>query len=892
MQTVHVLGLLCGWLFTSYSLIAADQIAAETYSVGVAIRDITPDYPIRLSGFGFRRTESEGVTAAIHARALAIGTDADGPAVLIAVDSTGIPMMVTAEVARRLAPLGVKPERLAITATHTHTAPMLKGVLPTLFGEPVPADQLERIERYTTTLVDQLEAVGRAALAARAPARLYYGIGQAALAKNRRGPPGGPVDHDLPVLVVKSPEGKLRALWTTYACHAVTLSHNFIGGDWPGFTAEALEREFPETTALVSIGCGADQNPVSNVTGDKVDVARQQGMELAAEVKRVLRGALRPVSGTFLATAKTIELPLSEVPPRAHWEALVSKGSYIGFHAKVQLAALDRGESLPTKFDYQVQCWSFGDSLGLVFLPGEVVVDYSRRLKTEFDRQRFWIAAYSNDCPCYIPSERILREGGYEGGAAMTYYNLPAKLAEGVEHRIVEEVHRQMPASFRSPVQADPTASAVPLPLTPQQSLRRILVPTNIDVQLVAAEPLTTDPVAIDFGPDGALWVCEMHDYPAGRSGNFEAGGRIRVLRDDDGDGIYDRSTIFLDGLPFPTGVTAWRNGVLICAAPDIIFAADTDGDDRADVNRPLFSGFGTENYQARVNSLTYGLDGWVYGACGLFGGEIYSHITGQKIALGHRDFRIDPDRGLLEPLTGRTQQGRVRNDEGDWFGCNNSQPVLHYPLLDDRSRPGLTPPATTIFVPQGGDPLQLFPRLAEYQRFKLTGPAGRVTAACGLGIYRDNWLGDNLLGNAFVCEPVNLVVHRRLLQPQGVTFAGVRASDEMQSEFLTSTDNWFRPVQVRTGLDGGLWVVDMSRAVIEHPRWIPEDIREKLDLRGGDQQGRIFRMLPKDCGPRPVPRLDRMTSAELVEQLHSPNGIVRDLAQQMLLWRDDRAVA
>jgi putative membrane-bound dehydrogenase-like protein len=429
-------------------------------------------------------------------------------------------------------------------------------------------------------------------------------------------------------------------------------------------------------------------------------------------------------------------------------------------------------------------------------------------------------------------------------------------------------------------------------PLSPQQSLERMQVPPDIRIELVAAEPLTTDPVAIDFGPDGCLWVCEMHDYPSGLHGNFEPGGRVRVLRDDNGDGVYDRSTIFLDRLPFPTGVTVWRKGVLVCAAPDIIYAEDTDGDDKADVRRVLFSGFGTENYQARVNSLTYGLDGWVYGACGLFGGDIHSHVTGKTTALGNRDFRLDPDRGLIEPLTGRTQQGRVRTDDGDWFGCNNSQPFLHYPLLTDDSPPGMTPPPLIVTVPRSNQRLELFPRLAEYQRFKLSGPAGRVTAACGLAIYRDEWLGTDLAVNIIICEPVNLLVHRRLLKRQGATFTAERAPGEEHSELLTSTDNWFRPVQARTGPDGGLWIVDMSRAVIEHPRWIPEEDRAKLDVRAGEDQGRIFRLLPKDRGPRLVPALSRMSAAELVAALKSPNGTVRDLAQQLLMWRDDRTVA
>ena len=854
-------------------------VAPQLREVGVAKEDITPDYPIRLSGFGFRRTESEGVTAPIFARALAIGSDAEGPALLLTVDSTGVSQKLVEALAERVAPLGIRPDRLAVTATHSHTAPMISGVLPTLFGEPVPQPHQTHIDQYTKELLDHLEAVCRAALQDRQPAYLSWGQGEVGFAKNRR-QADGPIDHRLPLLAVKSPAGKLRAVLTTYACHAVTLSHNFVGGDWPGFAAESIERQNPQAVAMISIGCGADQNPNSDVTGDKVDVARAQGMELAAEVQRLLGGYLAPVRGPLTTKTESIDLPLAKVPDRAHWESLVSKGGYIGYHALVQLAALDRGESLPTSINYAVQTWGFGDDLAMVFLPGEVVADYAHDLRRTLDSDRLWIHAYANNTPCYIPSERVLKVAGYEGAGAMTYYNWPAPFAPGLEQKIVDLAVSLTPQTFHrpQPLKADAAAN-----LTPQQSMKRMELRDGVRIQLVAAEPLLADPVAIDFGADGRLWVCEMHDYPLGLQGNYEAGGRVRLLHDDNGDGIYDRSTIFLDGLPFPTGVTAWKKGVLVCAAPDILYAEDTNGDGVADHKEVLFTGFGTENYQARVNSLTPGLDGWIYGACGLFGGQIHSTKRNETLALGHRDFRMNPETGVMEPLSGRTQQGFARTDGDDWFGCNNSQPLFHYPILNTASRPGLPVPATTVYVPRGKDVLQLFPLLAEYQRFKLSGPAGRVTAACGLGIYRDDLLGAEYAGNAFVCEPVNLVVHRRTLAEDGMTFTAHRGAGEEQTEFLRSTDNQFRPVQARTGPDGGLWIVDMARAVIEHPRWIPEEMKVGLDVREGERRGRLYRILPSQGAARPIPNLAVMSPTDLVNSLQSPNGIVRDLAQQQL---------
>jgi len=208
--------------------------AADLYKVGVAQVDITPTHPIRLSGFGFRRTESEGVYHGIWARAMAIEDESKEPALLITVDVLGIPDDIRAELARRFAGK-VKPERLAITATHTHTGPMLKGANTTLFGVPIPKEHLANIDKYTVEFLDKLEKAGLDALAKREPSRLSYAIGSATFAKNRR-TAGGPVDHDLPVLFVHTPEGKVRAVYTSYACHCVTLSHNKIGGDWAGST--------------------------------------------------------------------------------------------------------------------------------------------------------------------------------------------------------------------------------------------------------------------------------------------------------------------------------------------------------------------------------------------------------------------------------------------------------------------------------------------------------------------------------------------------------------------------------------------------------------------------------------------------------------------------------
>jgi putative membrane-bound dehydrogenase-like protein len=509
-------------------------------------------------------------------------------------------------------------------------------------------------------------------------------------------------------------------------------------------------------------------------------------------------------------------------------------------------------------------------------------------LNSELDHNRLWIHAYANHCPGYIPSERVLGEGGYEAGGAMIYYDLPGPYAPGLEDRVVQSVTDQLRhLRIQTPSESDQGRQQLPQH-SPQSSLDAIEAAHGLQVELVAAEPLVESPVAIAFALDGSLWVAEMFDYPAGVDGNFGPGGRVKRLEDRNRDGQYDHATVFLQNIPFPTGVTVWRDGLLVCAAPDILFARDTTGDGVADDVQTLFHGFGTDNYQARVNSLEYGLDGWVYGSCGLFGGTITTPQH-RNIELGNRDFRIDPDHGILEPASGRTQQGRVRNDLGDWFGCDNGQFIYHYPLPDHylRRNPYSNASSGAHAILRGDDALRVYP-LATPTLYQLSGPAGVATAACGLGIYRDDYLGESFAGNAFTCEPVNNLVTRRCLVERGTSWDAVRAGDETGIDIVRSRDTWFRPVQARTGPDGALWIVDMHRQVIEHPRWIPAGTLEQLEVRAGANTGRIYRVVRRDQSPDAMLVSSTGDPQDLVSQLASRNGTRRDLATMALTWMSD----
>ncbi len=859
------------------------------YLVGTAKVDITPDYPIRLNGFGNRRKESEGVSQRIYARALAIAEPGGKPLVLIAIDNLGVRVGMVDEVARRLQASNQIPrQNVALTFTHTHCAPKVNGASDNIFSTPIPPAHQDHIDRYTGELTEHLARVAQQAVSDLRPSWMEWATGKVRFSKNRR-TPGGPVDQDLPTLFIRDAEtDEIRAVYVSYACHCVTLSFNQISGDWAGYAVEAIERNLPGAMALVSIGAGSDLNPIPGVQGDKVDVAAGQGAEIGAEVQRLLTQERVAVTGSPRATSARIELPLNERPTREQLEALVKKGRHIGYNATTQLARLDRGEPLLAAIDYPIQTWSFGDSLCMVFLAGEVCVDYALRLKTELDHSRFWLNAYSNDFCSYIPSERLAREGRYGGGSETPYFALPTTIAAGMEQRIIDEVHRQVPDAFNEPEGTQGVA-----PKTPAASLECLSTHDELRVELVAAEPLIADPVAIDFGGDGRLWVAEMSDYGRGVYESFKPHGRIRWLRDQDGDGRFEQARTFVSGLRFPTDVKVWRDGVLICDAPDILLARDQDGDGVAESVEKLLSGFEVRNAQARVNSLRWGLDNWLYGSCGLFGGKITSYLTGAEVDLTSRDFRFHPDTGAIEAVAGRTQQGRCRNDWGDWFGCSNGTLIRHYP--NDARYAGRNPfaaPAPAAASVADANASTLYPP-PDLVRFELSGAPGKATSACGLGIYRDSLLGAAYLGNAFTCEPVHQLVHRTVLEPAGLRFAGRRAENEQQTEFLRSTDQWFRPVQMRTGPDGAIWVVDMYRYVIEHARWIPQATLARLNVYAGQGRGRIYRILPSENrDPRQPANFDELSNRELVLQLDQSNGILRDLAHQTLLWRNAGDVA
>jgi len=890
---MRFVSLLFGCVLATF--LSQDVLAEAAMQFGFAKVNVTPTEPVRLSGYGNRDKPFEGIDEQLHARVMAMRQGPGKIHLLVAVDTIGIPATLGREIHSQIEKkYGVARAQFALCGTHSHTAPHLDLVnMINLYAAPMNKEEQAATHRYGEFLTAAIVEAAGQAINDLQPGKLFNAEGTAKFAMNRRiikdgisagmAPnPNGLVDHSVPVLKITDESGKkLRGLVFNYACHCTTFTgeHNRVNGDWAGYATKYLEEAHPEAIALCTIGCGADANP-ERATGRDLKVAQSQGKELANEVNRLQSQSMKPITAKVQSTFSYAGLPVDRPSISEFKEKLGDRVPQVRRHAERMIATFEERGRLPESYPMPVQMWRFGNQLTMIFLGGEVCVEYALRAKEEIPQGAVWVTAYANDVFGYVAPESMQTEGGYEVDYSMVFYNQPGRWASGTEEIIFNELHQL----YNNSVPASP--------LTAEEAIDSITVPEGFAVEIVAAEPLIVDPVNFSVGADGRLWVVEMSDYPRGANDDGKPGGRVKVLTDDDHDGRYDRAETFLDGLTFPTGVLPWRDGALVSCVPDIFFAKDTDGDGQADHREVLFTDFSPANPQHQMSGFTRGLDNWLYVTCGDDHGTIRSVRTGKELKIGRRDIRFKPDTGEVEVVSGHSQYGRCRDDWNRWFGNTNGQPLLHYVLEDHYLARNSFVPAPSPKVAMTDPPVAppVYPTSRTINRFNDLFDANRFTSACSPTIFRDSSLGNDMQGAAFICEPVHNLVSRLMLEPSGVTFAGSRHAAEQSSEFFSSSDPWCRPARLATGPDGALWVADMYRMVIEHPEWIPTGWQAKINLYAGNDRGRIFRVVRKDKKRSPVPDLTKFSTAELVAQLGSDNGWQRDIAQELLVQRNDAA--
>jgi putative membrane-bound dehydrogenase-like protein len=428
----------------------------------------------------------------------------------------------------------------------------------------------------------------------------------------------------------------------------------------------------------------------------------------------------------------------------------------------------------------------------------------------------------------------------------------------------------------------------------------------GFQIELIAAEPLISDPVDMEIDEYGRIYVVEMHGYPLDVSGS----GKIKLLSDSNGDGTMDKSTVFADSLTLPTGIMRWKKGIMVTDPPYVYYLEDSNGDGKADIKEIVLTGFALSNPQHNVNSPKLGLDNWIYlghepavtttiyeEKFGDRGTDVYYSAKPEGVRLsqnaGGRSVRFRPDTYELELSASRTQFGHTSDAWGHRFLVNNSnhiiQDVIAAPYLD--RNPYLLIANSTQSSSDHGSAAEVFP-ITENPQHQLLTDVGVMTSACGLTAYLGASFPSGYENATFVAEPVSNIVHIDLLEDKGTGFIASRQHPE--KEFLASTDSWFRPVNMYVGPDGALYVLDYYRQIIEHPEWMAEEVVNSGALYNGTDKGRIYRITSKGTGPidwTDKIELGDMNDGQLVEKLADPNSWWRRNAQRLLVDRNPSVV-
>ncbi len=869
------------------------QVFAENWQVGFAKEDITPVEPLRLSGYGSRNDPHTGVADQIHVRVVTLGANpateqenAPKPLVIVSVESIGITSQMTDHVAKVVqSRYGVPRSQLVLSSTHSHTTPFFPDGLINIFSESPSEEQADAAKRNYARVLEAIEKGIDHAFQNRVKnAKVEMGEGKATFAAQRRVlrdgqwaafgvQEGGQVDHRLFVLRITSEDGKLLGATYQYASHCTTLTPDFnqVSGDWAGLSASRLEQLHPNSVFVPIIGCGADANP--NPRGN-YEAAVQNSLEMTDSVQKVLvSDQLKPLPP--LKNAQYGMVGLEPEHPTIEFLESKTKNSNPTHRrwGEYMLEVNKRMGRLPESIPFPVHVWQFGEALSWVFLGGEVVVNYQFAIEKELPTQNTWVASYCDDVPGYVASESQRAEGGYEVDGSMIYYMLPGRWKSGTQSTIITRV-REIYEQKRGEDE----------PLDPQAALESMHVPDGYRVELIANEPLVSDPVNVAFGWDGRVWVAQMRDYPTG----VENGGSIQVLSDTDGDGKLDRSTTFLEGISYPTSVHPWRNGVIILTAPNILFAEDTNGDGVSDRQRVLLTGIGVTNPQHGASGFEIGLDGRLHFGAGDGTRELVNPETGKTFQVQGNDVAWDPDTGEVEVVVhGKTQFIPARDSFGTWFGNHNSLPMFQF-VMEASQLGGKTASGGVVhhlLSPAQAPPV--FPRSRTVDRFNDQYARDRYTSACASIVVRVDGLRpsseplDTAHPDALVCEPVHNLVARIQLRPNGSVYSAVRHPQDVEFDFFASTDPWSRPVRAVNAPDGSIWIVDMYRRVIEHPQWIPVAWQERMDVRAGSGMGRIYRVFHQDHDSFKLPNLSLEDPLKL---LQSSNGMIRDMTVQALV--------
>ncbi|MFT7632531.1 MAG: putative membrane-bound dehydrogenase-like protein [Mariniblastus sp.] len=860
------------------------------------------------------------------------------PIVLCAVDWIGIAN--EGHDAFRLAlanAAGTTPKRVAVHSLHQHDAPGCDFTAERILRE-LGKGKFGRFDgTFHRVAIDRAAAALRASLPL-AKTATHYGWGVAdveKVASNRRilgadgrvravrftttkdpalrAEPEGVIDPQVSIFSFWNQEQPI-ALLSYYACHPQSYYRTGVPSpDFPGIARFVRGQSIPQALLIHFNGAGGNIG-----AGKYNDGAKENRMKLALRLADGMKRAYdatqkQPLAAETVVWQTTpVRLSAAKHLDRKTLTEEVKANPIGGYIDKSdQLAWLqrcDEGHAI------DVSCLSVGDAR-VLHLPGELFVEYQLAAKAMRSDLKVAMAAYGDYGPGYIGTKIAYSEGGYETSSRAS--NVTPDAEKILMDAIGKLLEKKQNLDLPKPNGSDPNRmqqqssdqnsldrSQLGQPLSPQQALESFEVLPGFEMQLVANEPNVQEPIVISYDEDGRMYVAEYLKFPAKAGKSDGPDGRIRLLTDHDADGHYENSSVFADGLAWPTGICPWKGGVFVIAAPDLWYLKDSNGDGKADVRTKILTGFGFSNEEGTANNLIWGLDHWIYGAGSNSGGEIRptDQPLARPVSIRNSDFRFHPATGKFESITGSEQFGNSFDDWGNRFICQNSKPAVHVVLpAHYLARNPYLPVSNVLKDIWKGDAVY---RISTPENWRVDRTTYRklqdrhwapafvehdvFTACTGVTIYRGQIYPAEFRGNLFVGDVQSNLVHRRILKSEGASFRSLRA--DRDTEVIRSTDNWFRPVNFCNAPDGTLHVVDMYREVIETPDSLPDEILASVDLSSGQERGRIYRLAPIGFKAPALPQFSSASVEQLVDELKSQNGWRRVTASRLLNERKDKS--
>ena len=881
----------------------------QQFRAGAFARNIDPlTFPVWVNG-GIAGQQSDRVRDSLFARCLVL--EANGHKVAIAVvDNCILPHEIT-DSAKTLVQqrLGLPPERILIAATHTHSAVAVTGVhgcpvqedyaalLPNWIAEGIiKADERLKPAQFGTTSVvaekyiycrDWLMKPGKAnstPFSGRQSDDVNMNPGYD---NPNKLAPVGPIDRLIPILSIQDLDGKAIAVLATFSTHYAGAAA--LSSDYFGVVAKRLAKELRPDSPDSFVGIMAN---ATSGNANCIDFSKPREPFTYAEVGNYVSEQILSVLPSIQYSRETtldsafdgFDVAVRMPKPNEVEDAKAWLRTNLGDRLPKTMNENYARETvlmseLPATRRMNLQVFRLGD-LAIVANPCESYCETGMKIRQSSPFAMTMNVGLANGHCGYIPPPEMFQLGGYT-----TWRCRSSCLNEQAEPTMVEGLSKLMKTLHAryNKISANPTPNPPSSPISPQSTLPLFALEDGFSVELVAAEPQIVDPVAMQMDEKGRMWVVEMRDYPSGIDKPLS---RIVLLEDLNSDGFMETAHTFAEGLLFATGLQPWKDGVLVTVEGKLVFLRDTDGDLKADTTETWLTGFSTTNPQLRANHPTLTSDGWLTIASGLRGGKVAgdpaSPFPQNVVDLAGSDLRVHLIDKQVEGIAGPSQFGLSFDHVGRRYGCSNRHPCFE--IIAERDDVNLSPLAGLVSslhnaLPSEGNS-RVYPLVNAWTTSTLH--AGQFTAACGVCVTHSPAFGGPESTTVLTCEPTGGLVQRKsMIRLQGKGKDGT-SPDGSKKEWLASSDPWFRPVDLYEGPDGAIYVVDMYRAVIEHPEWVPKELKDRPDQRLGDSHGRIYRVVRKENARNAYPQLRDLSHA--VTELASKDAWLQRQASRLVL--------